>query len=67
MKKLLIPVILLMMFCAGCRDVEKEVTIPPANIQKMVEKKSPIEKRASPANIRLSAPKVFFLRQQHRA
>ncbi|HQP29916.1 MAG TPA: DUF1439 domain-containing protein [Deltaproteobacteria bacterium] len=60
MKKLWIALVMLMLLLAGCKDVHKEVTISQATIQKMVEKKFPIEKQASPAKIKLFAPKVFF-------
>ena len=60
MKKLLIPLILLLMVFTGCKGVEKEISIPESTIQKMIEKRFPIEKHSFATNIRLFSPKVFF-------
>ena len=60
MKRLLILVILLLMIFPGCNGVEKEISISKSTIQKMVEKKFPIEKSLTLANIRLFSPVVFF-------
>ncbi|HEY9162672.1 MAG TPA: DUF1439 domain-containing protein [Desulfomonilia bacterium] len=60
MKKMIYAAIIIMLAILGCR-AEKEVTIPRSTIQKMVEKKFPIEKDSMIANIRLFAPQVFFV------
>jgi len=60
MKKLFIPVLLLLMVFPGCKGLEKEIIISKSTIQKMVEKKFPIEKSSLVANIKLSSPSVFF-------
>lgn len=44
----------------GCNPMEKEVSISKSTIQKMTEKKFPIEKESTYAKIRLASPQVYF-------
>jgi len=60
MKKLLIPIIMFLMVFTGCKYFETKISIPASTIQKMIEKRFPIEKRSFATNIRLFSPKVFF-------
>ncbi len=60
MKKIICAAIITMLALLGCQ-AEKEITIPRSTIQKMTEKKFPIEKDSRLANIRLFSPQVFFM------
>lgn len=60
MKKVLLTLIMLTLALFGCKGMEKEVTISKSTIQKMTEKKFPIEKSSAFASVRLFSPKVFF-------
>lgn len=60
MKKMICAAIITMLAFLGCQT-EKEITISKSTIQKMTEKKFPIEKDSRLANIRLFSPQVFFI------
>lgn len=60
MKKMICAAIIAMLALLGCQ-AEKEITIPRSTIQKMTEKKFPIEKDSKLADIRLFSPQVFFI------
>jgi hypothetical protein len=60
MKKIICAAIIMMLAFLGCQ-AEKEITIPRSTIQKMTEKKFPIEKDSRLADIRLFSPQVFFM------
>jgi hypothetical protein len=44
----------------GCKGIDKEVIISKSTIQKMIEKKFPIERESPLAQIKLFSPQVFF-------
>ena len=49
----------MMMAFLGCQ-IENEISIPRSTIQKMTEKKFPIEKDSRLADVKLFSPQVFF-------
>lgn len=54
----IVSVILLL--AMACGPAEKEVLIPRAEVQRMVEAKFPLEKTVLAARFRLESPKVYF-------
>ncbi len=59
--KQMMPVIMLVLLAfLGCKGLDREISISKADIQKMADKKFPIEKNAALVNIRLYSPRVFF-------
>ena len=44
----------------GCKAVEKEISISRSTIQKMTERKFPIEKDSTIAKIKLFSPQIYF-------
>ena len=64
MKKMFIPMLVLLVVFTGCLGLEKEIIIPLATIQQMTEKKFPLEKKFEKkplaATIKFFSPNVFF-------
>ncbi|HOD52601.1 MAG TPA: DUF1439 domain-containing protein [Candidatus Hydrogenedentes bacterium] len=45
---------------AGCNAMHREITIPRARLQEMVDKKFPYDKNAVVARFKLDSPEVYF-------
>jgi hypothetical protein len=60
MIRLLVPAILLLAAVSGCAGLAREIVIPRADIQRMAEKRFPVKKHTTGADVELSSPEVFF-------
>jgi hypothetical protein len=61
MKKIVLMTMMVLLFAfLGCKGIDKEIIISKSTIQKMAEKKFPIEKESPLVQIKLFSPQIFF-------